>query len=39
MVLDPHSNKPGRLGRKRLPDGKLVRVVRKTGEMIEPAKA
>ena len=39
MVLDPHSNKPSRLARKRLPDGKLVRVVKKTGEMIEPAKA
>ena len=38
MVLDPASNKPSRVGRKRLADGKLVRVVKKSGEMIEPAK-
>jgi large subunit ribosomal protein L24 len=39
MVLDPHTNKPSRVGRKRLGDGKLVRFAKKTGEMIEPAKA
>src|SRR5579884_3382025 len=30
MVLDPHTNQPSRLGRKRLPDGSLVRFVKKT---------
>jgi large subunit ribosomal protein L24 len=39
MALDPHSGKPSRLGRKRLADGKLVRFFKKTGEMIEQAKA
>ena len=38
MVLDPASNKPSRIGRKLLADGKLVRVVKKSGEMIEPVK-
>jgi large subunit ribosomal protein L24 len=38
MVLDPRTSKPSRLGRKRLPDGSLVRLVKKSGEMIEPAK-
>ena len=38
MVLDPASSKPSRVGRKRLADGKLVRVVKKSGEMIESAK-
>ena len=38
MVLDPTTNKPSRIGRKRLADGTLVRVVKKSGEMIEPAK-
>jgi large subunit ribosomal protein L24 len=38
VVLDPHTNQPSRLGRKRLPDGRLVRYVKKTGEMIEPVK-
>lgn len=38
MVLDPRTNKPSRLGRKRLPDGKNVRFVKKTGEMIEATK-
>ena len=38
MVLDPHGNKPSRLGRKRLPGGELVRFVKKTGEMLEAVK-
>ncbi|MES2201565.1 MAG: 50S ribosomal protein L24 [candidate division FCPU426 bacterium] len=38
MVLDPRTNQPSRLGRKRLPDGKLVRFVKKSGEMIEAVK-
>ncbi len=38
MVLDPRTSLPTRLGRKRLPDGKLVRFVKKTGEMIESSK-
>lgn len=38
VVLDPHTNQPSRLGRRRLPDGKLVRFVKKTGEMIEATK-
>lgn len=38
-VLDPRTNQASRLGRKRLPDGKLVRYVKKSGEMIEEAKA
>ncbi len=38
MVLDPRTNKPSRLGRKRLPDGQNVRFVKKTGEMIEATK-
>lgn len=38
MVLDPRTNKTSRIGRKRLPDGKLVRFVKKTGEMIEEVK-
>ena len=39
MVLDPRTNQPSRLGRKKLPDGKLVRFVKKSGEMIEATKA
>ena len=39
MVLDPRTSKPSRLGRKRLDNGELVRVVKATGEMIEAAKA
>ena len=39
MVLDPHSGKPSRLGRKLLANGKLVRYFKKTGEMIEQTKA
>ena len=38
MVLDPSTNKPSRIGRKRLADGKIVRVAKKSGEMIEAAK-
>jgi large subunit ribosomal protein L24 len=39
MVLDPRTNTASRLGRKALADGKLVRFVKKTGEMIEATKA
>ncbi len=39
MVLDPRTNQPSRMGRKKLPDGKLVRLVKKSGEMIEATKA
>jgi large subunit ribosomal protein L24 len=39
MVLDPRTNAASRLGRKRLPDGALVRFVKKSGEMIEATKA
>jgi large subunit ribosomal protein L24 len=39
MVIDPHSNQPSRLGRKKLPDGKLLRYGKKSGEMIEATKA
>ena len=39
MVLDPRTNTASRLGRKSLGDGKLVRFVKKTGEMIEATKA
>jgi large subunit ribosomal protein L24 len=39
MVLDTHSGKPSRIGRKKLADGKLVRFFKKSGEMIELTKA
>jgi large subunit ribosomal protein L24 len=39
MVLDSHSGKPSRIGRKMLADGKLVRFFKKSGEMIEQTKA
>lgn len=39
MVLDPRTNQPSRLGRKKLADGKLVRFNKKSGEMIEATKA
>jgi len=39
MVLDPRTNTASRLGRKALGDGKLVRFVKKSGEMIEATKA
>jgi large subunit ribosomal protein L24 len=38
MVLDPSTNKPSRLGRKRLTDGSLVRTVKASGQTIEPVK-
>jgi large subunit ribosomal protein L24 len=38
MVLDPSSNKPSRLGRKKLNDGSLVRFVKKSGQTIEAVK-
>jgi large subunit ribosomal protein L24 len=38
MVLDPASNKPSRLGRKRLNDGALVRFVKKSGQTLETVK-
>jgi large subunit ribosomal protein L24 len=38
MLLDPSTNKPARLGRKRLNDGSLVRFVKKSGQTIEAVK-
>jgi large subunit ribosomal protein L24 len=38
MVLDPASNKPSRIGRKRLNDGSLVRFVKKSGQTLEAVK-
>jgi large subunit ribosomal protein L24 len=38
MLLDPRTNQPSRVGRKKLPDGSLIRYVKKTGEMIETVK-
>ena len=38
MVLDPSSNKPSRLGRKKLTDGSLVRFAKKSGHTIEAVK-
>lgn len=38
MVLDPSSNKPSRLGRKKLNDGSLVRFVKKSGQTLEAVK-
>ncbi len=34
MVIDPKTNEPTRIGRKRV-DGKIVRVAKKTGEVID----
>ena len=39
MVLDPRSGQASRVGRKRLESGELVRIVKRTGEMIEAVKA
>lgn len=39
MVLDTASNKPSRLGRKKLNDGTLVRFAKKSGETIAPVKS
>jgi large subunit ribosomal protein L24 len=38
MVLDPSTNKPSRLGRKKLNDGSLVRFVKKSGQTIDAVK-
>ena len=34
MVIDPKTDQPTRIGRKRLDDGKLVRVCKKSNEML-----
>jgi large subunit ribosomal protein L24 len=34
MIVDPQSGKPTRIGRKRLEDGSVVRVSRKTGTVL-----
>jgi large subunit ribosomal protein L24 len=38
MVLDPSSNKPARLGRKKLNDGSLVRFAKGSGHTLEAVK-
>ena len=38
MVLDPSTSKPARLGRKKLNDGTLVRVAKKSGHTLEAVK-
>ncbi len=35
MVIDPHSDEPTRVGKKRLDDGRNVRVAARSGEMID----
>lgn len=35
MPIDPKSNKPTRVGSKRLEDGRRVRVARRSGEMLD----
>ena len=35
MVVDPRSDEPTRVGRKRLDDGRNVRVAVRSGEMID----
>lgn len=35
MVIDPHSDAPTRVGKKRLDDGRNVRVAARSGEMID----
>ena len=37
MLIDPHSDKPTRVGMKALSDGKKVRVARRSGEMLDKA--
>lgn len=38
MVLDPSTNKPARLGRKKLTDGTVVRYAKKSGHTLEAVK-
>ena len=35
MLLDPESNKPTRVGHKTLPDGRRVRIGRKSGAVVD----
>ena len=35
MVIDPHSDEPTRVGKKRLDDGRNVRVAARSGQMID----
>jgi large subunit ribosomal protein L24 len=35
MLVDPETNKPTRVGRKKLEDGKWVRVAKKSGAMLD----
>lgn len=35
MVIDPHNDEPTRIGKKRLDDGRNVRVAARSGEMID----
>jgi len=35
MLIDPSNGKPTRIGRKRSPEGKLIRYSKKTGEEIK----
>ena len=35
MVIDPHNDEPTRVGKKRLDDGRNVRVAARSGEMID----
>ena len=35
MLLDPETNEPTRVGRKTLPDGRRVRIARKSGTTVE----
>ena len=35
MVIDPHNDEPTRIGKKRLDDGRSVRVAARSGEMID----
>jgi len=37
MLVDPNSDKPTRVGMKALPDGKKVRVAKRSGEMLDRA--
>jgi large subunit ribosomal protein L24 len=37
MLIDPHNDRPTRVGMKALSDGKKVRVARRSGEMLDKA--
>ena len=37
MVLDPNTDKPSRLGRRKGDDGKIVRYAKKSGEVVKDA--